>query len=106
MCTNIVEKAVIVGSAKGARGWIRVDAANVSYDHPFHAPLEHALNIDLVDSRGEPGDRVAVELSPDSAREMMRKITTVLDSGAACDAGAGQGSASVIRPPAASRDGR
>jgi hypothetical protein len=82
MCTSIVEKAIISGSAKGHGGWIRVDAANVSFDHPFHAPLEHTLNIDFVNSAGEPGDRVAVELSPDSAVELMRTIASALRSGA------------------------
>jgi hypothetical protein len=81
MCTNLVQRAIITGSAKGARGWIHVNAADVSYDHPFHAPLEHTLNIDFVDSRLEPGDRVAVELSPASARELMRKIMAVLERG-------------------------
>ena len=42
MCTYVVEKAAIVGSAKGPRGWMKVDQANVYYDHPQHAQLEHA----------------------------------------------------------------
>ena len=41
----IVEKAKLIGSAKGANGWMRIDTANVYYDHPFHAPLDHALGI-------------------------------------------------------------
>lgn len=81
MCTYIVEKASIVGSAKGPHGWMKVDTANVSYDHPYHAPLDHALNIDFVDSFGGPGERVAVELSAASARELVRKILAALESG-------------------------
>ena len=42
MCSYIVEKAKLLGSAKGPNGWMRIDAANVYYDHPFHAPLDHA----------------------------------------------------------------
>jgi len=29
MCSYIVEKAKLVGSAKGANGWMRIDTANV-----------------------------------------------------------------------------
>ena len=87
MCTYITEKAAIFGSAKGAKGWMKVDTANVYYDHPYHAPLDHALNIDFVDASGGPGDRVAVELSADSARELVSKILAALASGEAEHAG-------------------
>ena len=36
MCSYIVEKAKLLGSAKGPNGWMRIDTANVYYDHPFH----------------------------------------------------------------------
>ena len=29
MCSHIVEKAKLMGSAKGPNGWMRVDTANV-----------------------------------------------------------------------------
>ena len=48
MCTMIVERVKIEGSGKGKEGWFQLDGANVSYDHPFNAPIEHALNIDFV----------------------------------------------------------
>jgi Family of unknown function (DUF6295) len=81
MCTYILEKAEIVGSAKGPRGWMKVDTANVYYDHPYHAPLDHALNIDFVNTAGGTGDRVAIELSADSARALVEKILAALESG-------------------------
>lgn len=83
MCTYITEKAQIVGSAKGPNGWMKVDTANVYYDHPYHAPLDHALNIDFVAASGALGDRVAVELSADSARALVQKILAALASGEA-----------------------
>ena len=74
MCANIVEKAVVRGSGRGQQGWVRIDEAFVSYDHPFHSDLEHALNIDFVnDAQGMEG-RVAVELTLDSARELAGAI--------------------------------
>ena len=84
MCTMIAEKIKIDGYGKGAKGWFAVNQANVSYDHPFHAPLEHSLNIDFVDESQGVGARVAVELSVDAAVELVKTIEAVL---AAADAG-------------------
>lgn len=79
MCTMIAQKVAIEGSGKGTGGWFAVRQANVSYDHPFNAPLEHALNIDFVDPAQGPGARVAVELSADAARALVETILSVLD---------------------------
>ena len=85
MCSYITEKAKIFASAKGRHGWMSVDTAVVYYDHPTHVPLDHALNIDFVDSRSH--ERVAVELSPESARELIARIQAALDSGDAIHLG-------------------
>ena len=81
MCSYIVQKASLVGSAKGPNGWMKIDTANVYFDHPYHAPLDHALSIDFVPAAGGPGERVAVELSADSARALVRSILAALASG-------------------------
>jgi hypothetical protein len=83
MCSYIVEKAKLVGSAKGPNGWMRVDTANVYFDHPYHAPLDHALGIDFVCEQDGARERVAVELSAASARELVTKIMVALASGEA-----------------------
>jgi hypothetical protein len=75
----IVEKVKIDGSGKGVNGWFQLEQANVSFDHPFNAPLEHALNIDFVNESQGPSARVAVELSEQAARELVRTILAVLD---------------------------
>ncbi len=80
MCTYIVEKARISGSGKGAQGWFELRQANVYYDHPYHARLEYALNIDFVNEDEGVGARVAVELTPDSARELVRSIQAALET--------------------------
>ena len=79
MCTMIVEQVEIAGSGKGTSGWFSLRQVNVSYDHPFNAPLEHALNIDFVNEAQGPGARVAVELSAESARALVESILAVLD---------------------------
>ncbi|MBI2935274.1 MAG: hypothetical protein HYY31_00455 [Chloroflexi bacterium] len=83
MCTMIVEKAGISGSGKGSQGWFTLREVAVSYDHPFHVPLEHALNIDFVNDSMGPSARVAVELTPESARQLVQLIETALVRGEA-----------------------
>ncbi len=81
MCTWIIEKAEISGSGKGNEGWFKLQQANVYYDHPYHAPLDHALIIDFVEEVDRVGNRVAVELSEASARRLVESINAALASG-------------------------
>ncbi len=78
MCTMIAEQIEVQGSGKGASGWFEVRQANVSYDHPFNAPLAHALNLDFVNEAQGVGARVAVELSAQSAQALADMILAVL----------------------------
>jgi len=82
MCSYITEKTRVHGSAKGPSGWMRIDTANVYFDHPYHAPLDHSLNIDFVCERDGARERVAVELSAASARALIRSIEAALAAGA------------------------
>ena len=79
MCTMIVNQTKIWGRGKGTHGWFTLGEVNVSYDHPFDAPLEHALNIDFVNEAEGPSARVAVELSVDSARQLVQTILATLE---------------------------
>lgn len=79
MCTMIVEQVKIEGSGKGSAGWFPLGEANISYDHPFDAPMEHALNIDFVNEARGPGARVAVELSVEAAQALVATIQAVLE---------------------------
>jgi hypothetical protein len=74
----IARQIKIEGSGKGAGGWFTLKEADVSYDHPFNAPYEHALNLDFVNEAMGVGARVAVELSPEAARELVAAIQAVL----------------------------
>src|SRR6266705_5863183 len=78
MCTGIVETAEVSGSGKGPQGWFKLEQVNVSYDHPTDAQLDDALNIDFVNEKEGPSARVAVELSPESARKLVEIILTTL----------------------------
>lgn len=83
MCTNVTVRTDVEGSAKGPQGWFRVDTAHVSFDHPFHAPFDHSLNIDFVNARAEGATRVAIELSAPSARALVANIMVALAQGEA-----------------------
>lgn len=83
MCTYLTEKTEIFGSAKGPTGWFNVDTATIYFDHPYHAPLDHSLNIDFVNEKDGSPVRVAVELSAESARDLVARILSVLESGEA-----------------------
>jgi hypothetical protein len=83
MCSYIIEKTAVSGSAKGANGWMRIDTANVYFDHPYHAPLDHALAIDFVCEADGGRERVAVELSAESARALVNNILAALATGEA-----------------------
>jgi hypothetical protein len=78
MCSYLTVATDIAGSAKGPQGWFSVTSANVYFDHPFHAPFDHALNIDFADPSSGPGARVAVELSAESARRLVESIQAAL----------------------------
>ena len=81
MCTWIVQTAKLNGSGKAAGGWIPVTKANVCYDHPAHAFMEHSLNIDFVNENAGPDARVAVEISAESAQELVNAILAALEEG-------------------------
>ncbi|NDA47612.1 MAG: hypothetical protein EBY21_10140 [Alphaproteobacteria bacterium] len=83
MCTYIVEKTPLMGAAKGPQGWVIIDTANVYFDHPFHAPLDHSLNIDFINERDGLSQRIAVELSADSAMRLVESILSALKQGEA-----------------------
>jgi hypothetical protein len=80
MCTDIVQRAQIEGSGKGAHGWFELRQVTVTYDHPYHALYEHTLNIDFVNEAQGIGARVAVELTADSARLLAQEILAALEA--------------------------
>jgi hypothetical protein len=79
MCTYTTIRADIAGSAKGpCSAWFQVTDATVYYDHPVHPMAEHTLNIDFANPTSGPSARVAVELTTDSARQLLAAIQAAL----------------------------
>ena len=88
MCSYLTTSAPISGSGKGASGWIRLTHAMAYYDHPYHSPDEHTLNVDFLNQGEGPSARIALELTPDSARALVRCIEEAL-AAAGADAESG-----------------
>jgi hypothetical protein len=84
MCTYATVKTTLEGSAKGpsegGSKWFRVTDGTVYFDHPVHAMAEHTLNIDFAAPANGPGARVAVELTAQSARDLVDAIEAALAS--------------------------
>ncbi len=78
MCTYLTESIPATGSGKGANGWFGLTEVNVYFDHPVHAPADHTLNIDFADPGKGPAARVAVELTAETARALVKAIETTL----------------------------
>ncbi len=79
MCTYTTIRAELAGSAKGpGSAWFHVTDATVYFDHPVHAMAEHTLNIDFADPAAGPAARVAVELTAQSARQLLAAIRAAL----------------------------
>ena len=51
MLTTSSKRPASSAAPRARSGWMRIDTANVYYDHPYHAPLDHALDIDFVNER-------------------------------------------------------
>lgn len=87
MCTYYTERVTLHSSSgKGPEGWFPVSSASVYYDHPVHAPAEHTVNVDFLNPQRGPGARVAVELDPESARDLAHAILAAAGAAAALTA--------------------
>ncbi|GAA4537421.1 DUF6295 family protein [Pseudonocardia xishanensis] len=94
MCTYSTEKIEVTrSSGKGpgpmvdaagsvSTGWFPLRTATVYYDHPVHAPDEHTVNIDFLAPDRGPGARLAVELSLDTAKELIAALQATVERAA------------------------
>jgi Family of unknown function (DUF6295) len=80
VCTYSTEKFdVTASSGKGPQGWFPLRTATVYYDHPVHAPQDHTVNIDFLNPEQGPAARVAVELSLESAHELLSALQVTVE---------------------------
>ncbi|MFL2764295.1 MAG: DUF6295 family protein [Dehalococcoidia bacterium] len=81
MCTMLIEKTKVQGSGKGSKGWFKFSQANVSFDHPSHLHIDYSINIDFIQEVGENNKRIAIELTPESAKNLIETISKSLRKG-------------------------
>ena len=80
MCSYLTLRSEMAGSAKGQTGWFKVTDALCYFDHPYHAAHDHTLNIDFINQDAGPSARCAVELTAESARELVRIIEAAMEA--------------------------
>jgi hypothetical protein len=79
MCTYVTIRSAITGSAKGPGSpWTRVSDMSVYLDHPVHALESHTVNVDITGANPDPGARIALELSSESALRLANSILDLL----------------------------
>ena len=96
MCTGLVQNAKVTGAGKAADGWFNLEELSVTYDCSYHTKMPQGVNIDFFNEKEGPSARVAVELSPKSAMELVHAIMESLYS-----AGIDPGEAALGLIPAA-----
>ena len=96
MCTGLVRKAKVTGAGKAPDGWFKLDEVSVMYDCTYHMSTPQGVNIEFFNEKEGPGARVAVELNPKSAMELVHAIMESLYG-----AGIDPGEAALGQAPAA-----
>jgi len=74
MCTSIVEVIQAEGMAKREDAWFPLTQAVIAYDHARHAPLADVITLDFINVGLEPGSRAGVELTLESAKELLAAL--------------------------------
>jgi Family of unknown function (DUF6295) len=74
MCTSIVEIVKADGMAKRDDQWFPLTQAVVAYDHARHAPQADVITLDFLNAGLEPGARAGVELTLESAKELLAAL--------------------------------
>lgn len=90
MCTMISTKHPLSGHAKGPAGWFLVEQMYLAYDHPAHAPGEHAVLLDFANEELDTGARLGVELSLEAATQLALRLLETIEEADRYEATAGQ----------------
>ena len=81
MCTMISEKADVKGSGKKSNNWIPLDSCDIYYDHSTYVDCEHSITLSFKNELNPIDSRITVEITPESAKDMMDKIKIALEKG-------------------------
>jgi hypothetical protein len=100
VCAENITKLSDSPSLKAADGWFKLEEVCVTYDCSYHTSMPQGVNIDFFNEKEGPSARVAVELSPKSAMELVHAIMESLFSAEIDPGEAALGLASITAPPA------
>tara|TARA_Y100001970_G_scaffold1130_1_gene1321 strand:- start:6160 stop:6408 length:249 start_codon:yes stop_codon:yes gene_type:complete len=77
----ISEKANVKGSGKKSNNWIPLDSCDIYYDHSTYVDCEHSITLSFKNQMNPIDSRITVEITPESAKDMMDKIKIALEKG-------------------------
>jgi hypothetical protein len=98
MCTSIVEVIGAEGMAKRGDQWFSLTHAVVAYDHARHAPLADVVTLDFVNAGLEPGARAGIELTLESAKDLLAALDRAIAAAEFEEAEVrGKGAPSLVR---------
>jgi hypothetical protein len=80
MCTSIIEITRAEGMAKRGAEWFALTQAVVAYDHARHAPLGDVITLDFLNLTLDPGARAGVELTLESAKDLLKALGRAIDA--------------------------
>jgi len=78
MCTSIIEFARAHGMAKRGCEWFPLSQTVVAYDHARHAQLGDVVTLDFINTDLDPGSRVGIELSLETAKGLRAALDRVI----------------------------
>ncbi len=81
MCTMISEKADVKGSGKKTNNWIPLDSCDIYYDHSTYVDCEHSITLSFKNEMNPIDSRITVEITPESAKDIINKINAALEKG-------------------------
>jgi Family of unknown function (DUF6295) len=81
VCTYATQRIAVRGSGKSGSRWEPLVRASVYLDHPYATALDHTLNVDLFTDGEARSRHIALELSPESARELIDAVSRALAEG-------------------------
>lgn len=81
MCTMISEKADVKGSGKKTNNWIPLDSCDIYYDHSTYVDCEHSITLSFKNEMNPIDSRITVEITPESAKDIINKINAALKKG-------------------------
>ena len=77
----LIEKTNVQGSGKGSKGWFKFSQVFFWYVDHSDLHMDYSINIDFIQEVEENNKRIAIELTPESAKKLIETISKSLKKG-------------------------